>query len=32
MKGLADLRILKSGGDFILYAIFDGQPPVLSQT
>jgi energy-coupling factor transporter ATP-binding protein EcfA2 len=28
MKGLADLRILKSGEDFILHAIFDGQPPV----
>jgi len=28
MKGLVDLRILKSGDDFILHAIFDGQPPV----
>jgi energy-coupling factor transporter ATP-binding protein EcfA2 len=28
MKGLTDLRILKSGEDFILHAIFDGQPPV----
>ena len=28
MKGLADLRILKSEEAFILHAIFDGQPPV----
>jgi len=28
MKGLVDLRILKSGEDFILHAIFEGQPPV----
>ena len=28
MKGLTDLRILKSGEDFILHAIFEGQPPV----
>lgn len=28
MKGLVDLRILKSGEDFILHAIFDGQSPV----
>lgn len=28
MKGLVDLRILKSGQDFLLHAVFDGQPPV----
>lgn len=28
MKGLVDLRILKSEQDFLLHAIFEGQPPV----